>query len=115
MRAAAERARGEIAVDGVPRTELRACSAEDDDGTRLARCLKVYVPLGDRPASERPYAMVLESGRGARRGDDVALHRLRGAPPAGRYAQRYAVCRDFATCCVYERAHKRLHGRYPDQ
>ena len=60
MRAAAERARNDIAAQGVPRTALWACSAEGDDGTRLARCLKVYVPLNDRPASERPYAFVFE-------------------------------------------------------
>ena len=60
MRAAAERARDEIAANGVSRPALRACRAEGDDGTRLARCLKLYVPLDDRPASERPYAFVLE-------------------------------------------------------
>ena len=103
MRAAAERARGEIAADGVRRTALRACRAEGDDGTRLARCLKVYVPLGDRPASERPYAMVLEVAV-ARDGAMTLRFIAYGArhPQAG-------------TRSVYERAHKRLHGRYPDQ
>ncbi len=44
MRAAAERARSEIAAYGVPRAALRACSAEGDDGTRLARCLLCRCP-----------------------------------------------------------------------
>ena len=77
--------------------------AEGGDGTRLARCLKVYVPLVDRPASERPYAFVFElavSGEG-----DVTLRLIA-------YGERHPAP---ATRCVYERAHKRLHGRYPDQ
>ena len=86
MRAAAQRAREEIAARGVSRSALRACSAEGDDGTRLARCLKVYVPLGDRPASERPYAFVFELAVSGRGWPDAAAHRLRGAPPGARDA-----------------------------
>ncbi len=103
MRAAAERARDEIAARGVPRTALRACSAEGDDGSRLARCLKAYVPLGDRPASERPYAFVFELAVGGEGG--VTLRLIA-------YGERHPAP---ATRSVYERAHKRLHGRYPDQ
>ena len=103
MRVAAERARDEIAAQGVPRSALRACSAEGDDGSRLARCLKVYVPMGDRPASERPYAFVFEL---AVSGDGGVTLRLIA------YGERHPVP---ATRSVYERAHKRLHGRYPDE
>jgi len=103
MRDAAERARREIAADGVRRTTLRACRAEGDDGTRLARCLKVYVPLGDRPASERPYAMVLEVAVAL---DGAMTLRLIA------YGSRHPQA---GTRSVYERAHRRLHGRYPDQ
>lgn len=41
MRAAAERARDEITANGVARPALRACRAEGDDGTRLARCCRL--------------------------------------------------------------------------
>lgn len=61
------------------------------------------MPLGDRPASERPYAMVLEVA--------VALDgamTLRFIAYGARHPQA-------GTRGVYERAHKRLHGRYPDQ
>jgi hypothetical protein len=54
------------------------------------------------PVSERPYGFVLSAGR-----DDDGLYVELVAfgirhPPYG-------------TRSVYERAHKRLHGRYPDQ
>lgn len=103
MRAAAERARNRIAANGVARTELRTCRADGDDGTRLARCLKVYVPLGEGAPSERPYGFVFELAEA--RGGGVTLRFLAFGerhPPSG-------------TRSVYERAHKRLHGRYPDQ
>jgi len=103
MRVAAERARDEIAAHGVPRATLQACRAEGDDGTRLARGLKVYVPLGDGPASERPYAFVFEL---AVSGDGSVTLRLIA------YGERHPAS---AARSVYERAHKRLHGRYPDQ
>ena len=103
MRAAAERAREEIAAHGMPRDALLACSADGEDGTSLARCLKVYLPLNDRPASERPCAFVFEL---AASGDDRVMLRLIA------YGERHPAP---ATRSVYERAHKRLHGRYPDQ
>jgi hypothetical protein len=103
MRAAAERARDEITAHGVPRTALRACRAEGDDGTRLPRCLKLYVPLSDRPASERPYAIVLEV---AVTHDGAVTLRFIA------YGKRHPAP---GTRSAYERAHKRLHGRYPDQ
>jgi len=103
MRAAAERARDEITANGVSRPALLACRAEGDDGTRLARCLKLYVPLDDRPASERPYAIVLEL---AVAGDGAVTLRFIA------YGERHPAP---GTRSVYERAHKRLHGRYSDQ
>ena len=103
MQAAAMRAREEIVANGLARSELRACIAHGDDGTLLARCLKVYVPLGDRPASERPYAFVFELV--ATTGGGVSLRLIA-------FGERHSVA---GTRSVYERAHKRLHGRYPDQ
>ena len=82
---------------------MRSCSAEGADGTRLARSLKVYVPVDDRPASERPYAFVFELAIGADGG--VTLRLIA-------YGERHP---EPATRSAYERAHKRLHGRYPDQ
>jgi len=38
---------------------LLACEAAALDGTRLANCVKLKVPL-ERPASEAPYGFVLE-------------------------------------------------------
>jgi hypothetical protein len=98
MRAAAGRARGELVANGVPRSALRACSPEGGDGTRLPRCLKVYVPLSDRPASERPYALVFELAVGER---GAALRFIA-------FGERHP---EPGTRSVYERAHKRLHGR----
>ncbi len=103
MRGAAERARNEIASNGVAITELLACRAEGEDGTRLGRCMKVYVPLGDRPPSERPYGFVFDLAEGP--GGDVTLRLLA-------FGERHPTP---GTRTVYERAHKRLHGRYPDQ
>ena len=88
---------------GVRRTARRACDAECDDGTRLGRCLKAYVQLGDCPASERPYAFVFELAVGGEGG--VTLRLIA-------YGERHP---EPALRSVYERAHKRLHGRYPDQ
>jgi len=103
MRTAAEHAREQIAASGVARTELWACRAEGDDGTRLGACLKAYVPLSDRPASERPFGFVFELAQS--RDGAVTLRLLA-------FGERHPQP---GTRSVYERAHKRLHGRYPDQ
>jgi hypothetical protein len=41
---AAELARADYEQRGVPRSHLRPCGCEGRDGTRLARCFKVYLP-----------------------------------------------------------------------
>jgi hypothetical protein len=101
-RIAAERELRHLRHDGVPEGELMRCADSGSDGTRLGGVLKVYVPIADSPASARPYGFVLSGGRD-HEGEYVELvaygHRH---PPRG-------------TRSVYERAHKRLHGRYPDQ
>lgn len=83
---------------------LRPCKAHAEDGTRLAGCVKVYVPL-DVEQSRARYGFVLA---------------LRAPKPAGSlvavllaYGERHPEHE--ATRSVYERAHKRLHGRYPDE
>ena len=80
------------------------CEADGPGGTRLASCVKVYVPLGREP-SAAPYGFVFElvAGRGLE--PAFALELLA-------YGERHPA---IGTRNVYERAHKRLHGRYPDQ
>jgi len=74
-----------------------------EDGTRLAGCLKVYVPLAERRPSKRPYGFVFELAEA--RDGGVTLRLLAFGERHPRPGVR----------SVYERAHKRLHGRYPDQ
>ena len=101
-RIAAERERTPLEQNGVPRAELLACAAAGEDGTRLARELKVYVPITEGSASQRPFgfvfSLVAEDGR-----PRLVLTAFGERHPAR------------GTRSVYERAHKRLHGRYPDQ
>ena len=101
MRAAAEGARTEIGAPGVPRSELLACRP-GGDGTRLALCVKVYLPLGESPPSERPYAFVFEP---AERRDGSVMLRLLA------FGERHPAAGERS---VYERAHNRRFGRYPE-
>lgn len=98
---AASRARREVERSG-SRVPVRPCESEETAQARLPGCGKVYVPLGAEP-SAAPYGFVFvfeadASGR-------VVLRLLA-------YGERHPAP---ATRSVYERAHKRLHGRYPDQ
>lgn len=96
----AEKARREIERGRMP-PEWRPCAKEGADQTRLPACVKLYVPLGGEGASARPFGFVFR------------LTRVDGG----------LVCRMVAfgerhpsnpeTRSVYERAHRRLHGRYP--
>jgi hypothetical protein len=86
---------------GIALADVHPCQAVGPDGTQLAGCAKLYLPLGDAPPSERPMAFVLRLARVP----DAALvwifiafgHRHPG--PGVR--------------SVYERAHRQLHGRFP--
>lgn len=102
MRQAAESARAAVAEAGVPRTQLLACDENAEDGTRLARCVKVYVPINERPASKRPFGFVFRisvTSHGA------VLRFIAFGERHPRPGLRN----------VYERAHKRLYGKYPDE
>jgi hypothetical protein len=101
-RLAAERARHRLESDGLALTDLRRCDAQAADRTTLAGLVKVYVPIGDAPSSERPYAFVLSPAHG----EPIAALAL--VAFGERHPRRGARS-------VYQRAHKRLHGRYPDQ
>ncbi len=101
-RVAAERERGRLLRDGLPRDRLIGCDAVGPDGTRLPGLVKAYVPISAEPASQRPYGFVFSVGA-----DDGGQYLALIAfgerhPPSG-------------TRAVYERAHKRVHGLYPDQ
>lgn len=101
-RLAAERERTTLERSGVPRAALLACAAVGDDGTRLGRELKVYVPISDAPASHRPFGFVFS----------VAADEGRPYLALTAFGERHPVP---GTRSVYERAHKRLHGRFPNQ
>lgn len=101
-RIAAERDRKVLDAHGLDLGQLQACDEAGPDGTNLAGMYKVYVPVGDGPPSKQPYGFVF---RPARSGEDVFLRLMA-------FGERHP---DRRSRSVYERAHKRLHGRYPDQ
>jgi hypothetical protein len=100
-RAQAERARREIeaspAVIG-----LLKCEVHGEDATRLPGCMKLNVPLGRRGASEAPFGFVFQLAQDS---DGGFLWNFLA------FGSRHPD--NPATRTVYERAHKRLHGRYP--
>lgn len=102
-RIAAERERRGLERDGIALGSLMLCEPEEADGTRLEGLMKTCVPIGDRPPSQRPYGFVFSPER-----DRHGTHL-----PLVAYGERHPEL--LATRSVYERAHKRRHGRYPDQ
>lgn len=101
-RVAAERERRRLEDDGLSVEDLQRCAADGAAGTRLGGLVKVYVPMTRARASQQPFGFVLSAGR-----DDRGLYLALVA-----YGERHPRP---GTRSVYERAHKRLHGRYPDQ
>lgn len=99
--ASALAARAEIERPGA-RIPVRPCEPEGGGGSRLAGCAKVYVPIGAEP-SRAPYGFVFAIRTDPARGK-VMLRLIA-------YGERHPI----AGRSVYERAHRRLHGRYPDQ
>jgi hypothetical protein len=99
---AAERERPRLEREGVAHGQLLACSEVAADRTRLRGLYKIYVPIVGGPPSARPFAFVFSV---AERDGHIYLRLVAFGerhPPQG-------------TRSVHERAHKRLHGRYPDQ
>lgn len=97
----ATNARSDAERRGIALADVLPCEAHGPDGTALAGCAKLYLPLGEAPPSERPFAFVLQL---AREMDSTLVwvfvafgHRH---PRAG-------------VRSVYERAHRQLHGRFP--
>jgi hypothetical protein len=99
--ARARAARAQIERPGA-RIPVRPCDREGADGTRLTGCAKVYVPIDVEP-SRAPLGFVFAIRAQAHEGR-VALRLVA-------YGERHPS----AGRSVYERAHRRLHGRYPDQ
>lgn len=98
-RIAAERERRDLEETGVTLVQLQRCDELGDDRTRLRGLVKVYVPITDGAPSERPYGMVFSPEPGP----------LLALVSFGERHPRPGIR------SVYERAHKRFHGRYPDQ
>lgn len=99
----AERARREIEAG---RSDLgwQRCEADGEDGTRLPGCRKLYVPLGKLGSSDAPFGFVFRLSRTADGGLAWSMVAFGERHPSDRWTRN-----------VYERAHKRLHGRYPEQ
>jgi hypothetical protein len=100
-RVQAERARREIEV-GAATLNWQRCEVEGETGTSLPGCNKLYVPLGKQGASEAPFGFVFQLAQdrdGSLLWNFIAFGERHPDNPA--------------THNVYERAHKRLHGRYP--
>ncbi len=97
----AQSARRMIAV-GTANLDWRRCKADGPGGTKLPGCRKLYVPLGKEGASEAPYGFVFQL---IQKPDDSLVWNLIA------FGERHPT--NERTRNVYERAHKRLHGRYP--
>jgi hypothetical protein len=103
MRQAAEAARASLEAEPSAAAWL-VCDAEGPGGPRLPRCVKLYVPLGREPSSA-PHGFVFELVASREPEPLFSLRLLAFGERHPRPGVR----------SVYERAHKRLHGRYPDE
>jgi hypothetical protein len=101
-RAAAERERPTLEREGIDLRQLQRCSPEGPDRSRLKALVKSYVPIRGAPASERPFGFVFAPTVTE---DGLYLDLLA-------FGERHPRP---GTRSVYERAHKRVHGCYPDQ
>jgi hypothetical protein len=100
-RAQAQGARRTIEA-GAAKLDWKRCKADGPGGTKLPGCRKLYVPLGKEGASEAPYGFVFQL---TQKPDDSLAWNLIA------FGERHPA--NERTRNVYERAHKRLHGRYP--
>lgn len=100
-RGEALRARAVI-ESGTRKLRWLRCEAEGPDGTRLPGCRKLYIPVEQQGASSAPYGFVFQL---VKKADGTLAWNFIA------FGERHP--RDLKTRSVYERAHKRLHGRYP--
>jgi hypothetical protein len=100
-RVQAQKARRTIEA-GTRKLDWKRCKADGPDRTKLPGCRKLYVPLGKDGAAEAPYGFVFQL---IQKPDDSLAWNLIA------FGERHPA--NERTRNVYERAHKRLHGRYP--
>ena len=55
--------RNNVERQGVALADLLPCEERGPDGSALGGCAKLYLPTGDAPPSERPFAFVLRLAR----------------------------------------------------
>lgn len=94
-------ARRAIERSGVTLEQLLPCESLGPDRTELAGCAKLYLPIGEAPPSQRPLAFVLQLAHDA---GDLAFAFIAFGPRHPGPGVRN----------VYERAHRQLHGKFPD-
>jgi hypothetical protein len=99
----ATNARSDAERRGVALAGVLPCEAHGPDGTAPAGCAKLYLPAGEAPASERPFAFVLQLAREM----DSTLAWVFVA-----FGHRHPRA---GVRSVYERAHRHLHGRFPER
>jgi hypothetical protein len=100
-RAQAQSARRTIEA-GTAKLDWKRCKADGPDGTKLPGCRKLYAPFGKQGAAEAPYGFVFQL---IQKPDNSLAWNLLA------FGERHPA--NQRTRNVYERAHKRLHGRYP--
>lgn len=100
-RTKAESARNAIEA-GSARLDWKRCKPDGPGGTKLPGCRKLYIPLDKKGPSEAPYGFVFQL---IQKPDDSLAWNLIA------FGERHPA--NERTRNVYERAHKRLHGRYP--
>lgn len=100
-RAQAQSARKAIEA-GTTKLDWKRCKAEGPGGTELPGARKLYVRLSRQGASQAPYGFVFQL---VQKPDDSLAWNMIG------FGERHPA--DERTRNVYERAHKRLHSRYP--
>lgn len=96
-------ARRSLEEDGVALEQLLPCESSGPDGTELSGCAKQYLPASEGPPSQRPFGFVLQLARDAA-GEIVFVFIAFGPRHPGPGVRS-----------VYERAHRQLHGKFPDQ
>jgi hypothetical protein len=87
---------------GSARLDWKRCKADGPGGTELPGCRKLYIPLGKKGPSGAPHGFVFQL---IQKPDNSLAWNLIA------FGERHPV--NERTRNVYERAHKRLHGRYP--
>jgi hypothetical protein len=101
-RVQAQRARREIEAGRARLAWKRCRSVDAPDRTSLPGCVKLYVPLDRQGPSNAPYGFVFRLQQEA--DGRVSLNFVA-------FGERHPE--NPSTRTVYERAHRRLHGRYP--